>query len=99
MATRFQPTLYLDVGVASTTRDGEDTSGDLHLVRSVNGGRDRGVLVAVVDGLGHGADAAAAARIAIDTLDRHAGAPIPELIQRCHAALVGSRGVVMSVAH
>ncbi|HEY6223385.1 MAG TPA: SpoIIE family protein phosphatase [Gemmatimonadales bacterium] len=98
MASPPQPARYLDVGVASTALDGQGVSGDLHLIRSVNGSRQRGELVAVVDGLGHGAEAAAAARIAIETLDRYAGASIPELIQRCHEALVGSRGVVMSVA-
>ena len=95
----FQPAHYLDVGVASTALEGQNASGDLHLVRSMNGDREHGVLVAVVDGLGHGEDAAAAARIAIDTLDHHTGATVPELIRLCHEALVGSRGVVMSVAH
>ncbi len=56
------------------------------------------VLVAVVDGLGHGAAAAAAARAAVATLDRHADEPLLRLFERCHEALVGTRGVVMSVA-
>lgn len=98
MVSLFQPARFLDVGVASTALDGPDACGDLHLVRHMNGAHEPAVLVAVVDGLGHGQEAAAAARIAIDTLDRHAGAPIPEMIRLCHAALVGSRGVVMSVA-
>ena len=98
MVNLFQPAQFLDVGVASTALPGQDACGDLHLVRQVDGGREEGVLVAVVDGLGHGQDAAAAARIAIDTLDRHAGASIPDLIRLCHEALIGSRGVVMSVA-
>lgn len=99
MIRSFPPARFLDVGVASTALEGPDACGDLHLVRNMNGGREQGVLVAVVDGLGHGQDAAAAARIAIDTLDRHAGASIPELIRFCHDALIGSRGVVMSIAH
>jgi phosphoserine phosphatase RsbX len=91
------PTRLLDVGVSSTVLTGERESGDLHLVRELDGG-DR-VLVAVVDGLGHGQEAAVAARLAIDTLDRHAAASIPDLVQLCHAALIATRGVVMSVAH
>ena len=91
------PTRLLDLGVASTVLTGEHESGDLHLVRELDGG-DR-VLVAVVDGLGHGQEAAVAARLAIDTLDRHAAASIPDLVQRCHEALIATRGVVMSVAH
>jgi phosphoserine phosphatase RsbX len=90
------PTRLLDVGVASTALKGERESGDLHLVRALDGGDS--VLVAVVDGLGHGQEAAAAARLAIDTLDRRAVATIPELVQQCHEALIGTRGVVMSVA-
>jgi negative regulator of sigma-B (phosphoserine phosphatase) len=90
------PTRLLDVGVAFTALKGESESGDLHLVRALDGGDS--VLVAVVDGLGHGQEAAAAARLAIDTLERRAAATIPELVQHCHEALIGTRGVVMSVA-
>src|SRR5207247_587433 len=49
-------------------------------------------------GLGHGADAAAAARAAVAALDRHAEESVLPLVQRCHQALAGTRGVVMSVA-
>jgi len=85
----------LQCGVASAVLAGQVESGDLHLVRPV----EDGVLVAVVDGLGHGHAAAAAARIAVETLDRHADDSIPALVRRCHEALHGTRGVVMSVAH
>ena len=84
----------IDYGVATLTLAGEAESGDLHLVKAVG----NGVLVSVVDGLGHGAEAAAAARAAVAALDRHASeSPLP-LLQRCHRALAGTRGVVMSVA-
>jgi len=71
-----------------------EVSGDLCLVREAA----QGVLVAVVDGLGHGPDAASAAQRAIalvggGALDR----PI-EVVRRCHAGLQGSRGVVLSLA-
>ncbi len=84
----------IDWGFATAVRAGEQESGDLHVIKPV--GSD--VLVAVVDGLGHGAEAAAAARAAVAVLNRHAGDPLPRLVRRCHAALVGTRGVVMSVA-
>jgi serine/threonine protein phosphatase PrpC len=87
------PTL-IDWGVAALTLAGERESGDLHLVKPLRSG----VLVSVVDGLGHGAEAAAAARGAVAALDRHAQASLLPLVARCHEALVGSRGVVMSVA-
>lgn len=85
----------LEIGVASSVLPGQRESGDLQLVRFVNGG----ALVAVVDGIGHGEEAAAAARVAVDTLDRHAGESLPELVRYCHDDLRGTRGVVMSVAH
>ena len=58
----------IDWGVATLTLPGERESGDLHLVKPVRAG----VLVSVVDGLGHGAAAAAAARAAVAALNRHA---------------------------
>jgi phosphoserine phosphatase RsbX len=84
----------IECGVATLTLPGETESGDLHLVQPVG----TGVLVGVVDGLGHGAEAAAAARVAVATLREHAHEALLPLLQRCHRALVGTRGVVMSLA-
>src|SRR5438270_13239130 len=84
----------IDWGVASSALPGQTQSGDLHLVKPVS----TGVLIAVVDGLGHGAEAATAARTAVTTLDRHASESVLALLQRCHWALKGSRGVGMSLA-
>jgi phosphoserine phosphatase RsbX len=84
----------IEWGVATRTLPGERESGDLHLVKAVA----RGVLVAVVDGLGHGSEASSAAHAAVAALDRHAGeSPLP-LLERCHRALQGTRGAVMSLA-
>src|SRR5260370_4934984 len=84
----------IEWGVATLALPGEAQSGDLHFVKPVG----TGVLVAVVDGLGHGAEAATAAQAAVAALERHATeSPVP-LIERCHRALQGTRGVVMSVA-
>jgi hypothetical protein len=57
-----------------------------------------GVLVAVVDGLGHGEEAVTAAHTAILALREHAQESVILLLQRCHERLKGTRGVVMSVA-
>jgi hypothetical protein len=86
----------LDWGVAARALAGEPASGDLSLVLPVDSGS--GVLVAVVDGLGHGPEAAAAARTAVGTLEQFAHEPVGSLLQRCHHALLGKRGVVMSLA-
>jgi GTP cyclohydrolase III len=65
MATR---SALIDWAVATLALPGEAESGDLHLVTSVASG----VLVAVADGLGHGVEAATAARAAVTALERHA---------------------------
>jgi negative regulator of sigma-B (phosphoserine phosphatase) len=84
----------LEWGVAASMPPGESESGDLHLVKSI-GSR---VLVAVVDGLGRGPEAAAAARAAIDTLERNGESTLPGLLAACHRALAGTRGAVLSLA-
>jgi serine/threonine protein phosphatase PrpC len=60
--------------------------------------RDGGLLAAVIDGLGHGLEAAEAARRAARVLEANAAEPVVTLIERCHAALRRTRGAVMSVA-
>jgi len=84
----------LDCGIAAQTLRGESESGDQYLVQPFA----EGILVAVVDGLGHGVEAAEAASIAVKTLQQQASEPIASLIQLCHQNLLHSRGVVMSVA-
>src|SRR5437867_8889756 len=81
-------------GVASRPSPGEVASGDLHLIQPTMDG----VLLAVVDGLGHGDAAIAAAQTAIAVLKRHAEEPLTALVNRCHAALTKTRGAVMTVA-
>ncbi len=84
----------LACGVATRAVRGEGTSGDQHLIQPSR----EGMLVAVVDGLGHGSEAAEAARTAVTTLKHHAGESVVSLIKRCQAKLVGTRGVVVSIA-
>ena len=79
--------------MATLPLPGEPESGDLALVKAVGAA----TFVAVVDGLGHGEDAAAAAHAAVAALDRYSRESLPELIKRCHSALTGMRGVVLSM--
>jgi serine phosphatase RsbU (regulator of sigma subunit) len=69
-------------------------SGDLHVVVPFEGG----ALAALVDGLGHGEEAAMAAEEAEKTLRRHAGMALPDLVRACHEDLRRTRGVVLSIA-
>lgn len=52
----------------------------------------------VIDGLGHGLEAAAAAREAARVLEARPAEPIVDLFEACHEALRGTRGAVMSLA-
>jgi negative regulator of sigma-B (phosphoserine phosphatase) len=81
-------------GYAGRPLDGQTESGDLHLVEPFPGG----VLVAVLDGLGHGPEAALASQKAVATLRDNLGEPVTVLVERCHAALRKTRGVVLSLA-
>ena len=85
---------FIEWDVAQATLKGENKSGDGYLVKPFA----KNVLVAVVDGLGHGDEAAAAAKIAVDVLDANAHDSVISLFKRSHEALRKSRGVVMSMA-
>ena len=93
IATATQRQQVVEWSVASRALPGQTVSGDLHVLAPW---RD-GVLVGVVDGLGHGDEATAAARIAVAVLEQHAGEPVIALVEHCHRALQRTRGVVMTV--
>jgi phosphoserine phosphatase RsbX len=84
----------LDWAVAARPLAGQPCSGDLHGVAPFPGG----VLVAVVDGLGHGPEAADVARRLIDTVEEHPGDSVEALLRRSDEALRGTRGAVVSLA-
>ena len=92
--TTVYPGPFIEWGVATRAIPGQTVSGDAHLVAPFA----NGALVAVVDGLGHGNEATAAARIAVETLRENAGQPVMSLVQRCHGALIKTRGAVMTLA-
>jgi len=69
-------------------------SGDLHVVIEF----PDGALVALIDGLGHGSEAAEASRAAAALLERDPAKPIQDLLVRCHEGLRQTRGAVMTLA-
>ena len=81
-------------GVASLTHRDEAVSGDQYLV-TVTG---EGVLVAVVDALGHGEDAYRAAALAVRTLTQYAYEFPTALVRRCHHELRPTRGAALGLA-
>jgi hypothetical protein len=84
----------LEWSVAAKPADGESCAGDRAVVTAFQSQ----VLVAAVDGLGHGRDAAVAADRAADVLRRFAGESLVALVERCHEALNGTRGAALSLA-
>lgn len=85
---------FLDWAVAERPLPGETVSGDGYLVVF----QKRTVLLAVTDGIGHGPEAAAASRAALAVVEEHSAKPLPEIVALCDEALVGLRGVVMTIA-
>jgi len=90
-AVRPDPVEY---GVARFLRPGQNESGDEYVVRQSN----NKALLAVIDGIGHGPEAAYAARVAIGVLEKSMEVNLSELIEICHRELRTTRGAVLSVA-
>jgi serine/threonine protein phosphatase PrpC len=59
---------------------------------------DSEALLAVIDGLGHGPEAAAAAEQAVEVLRENPGEPVEVLLLLCHTALARTRGAAVTVA-
>jgi serine phosphatase RsbU (regulator of sigma subunit) len=83
----------LTVAAASRPHPGEAVNGDAWIVVPHEGG----CLLAVIDGLGHGPEAAAAAHAASDVLAAAPHLAPAEALQACHSALRGTRGAAISV--
>jgi negative regulator of sigma-B (phosphoserine phosphatase) len=84
----------LEYGFARFVLPGHCESGDVHLVRCTS----NGILIAAIDGLGHGEQAADAAKAAMAVLRADFDEPVISLVERCHEKLRRTRGVVISLA-
>ena len=71
-----------------------DDSGDGYIVHPW----PDGALLGVVDGVGHGHEAAAAARESIRLLEGCASMHPVAALRACHEGLIGTRGVVLALA-
>ena len=91
MEGRTPPLVEWTVAIRSLGNE----SGDQYLVSRT---ADGGVLVAVVDGLGHGPEAASAAKTAIAVLEAGDERELGTRFLRCHERLRDTRGVVLSLA-
>jgi serine phosphatase RsbU (regulator of sigma subunit) len=87
------PTLL--IAAASRPYPGEVVNGDAWAVAW----HGPGCRVALVDGLGHGPEAATAARAALAALAAQPALAPVEALAVCHRALAGTRGAAISVVH
>lgn len=78
--------------VATRPAEGHADSGDFSCVRDLGDG----VLLVVVDVLGHGSDAAKAARRFLDVIEVEPIGDLAALFARCDALLRSDRGAVMT---
>jgi negative regulator of sigma-B (phosphoserine phosphatase) len=91
MTTTKQTSLEWDT--ASMPMPGESVLGDRAVVHVAA----PHVLLAVIDGVGHGPEAAAAAQLAADTL-RRSEQDLATAVLECHRALADTRGAALSLA-
>jgi phosphoserine phosphatase RsbX len=85
----------VEYGFAKFVLPGQGESGDRHLVCC----NRSGILIATIDGIGHGKEAASVSKSAAALLRDLADEPIISLVERCHEKLRATRGVVMSLAY
>ncbi len=93
IVTKIKNTSIIEFGVASMILPGQTESGDLHIIRELDGM----VLIGVVDGLGHGSEAALAAKEAVRVLEMYSGGSIINSVKTCHEKLKNTRGAVMAL--
>lgn len=84
----------VQVGVVCLPKPGEEASGDSWGVEQQRGR----CLIMLVDGLGHGPEAARAAQAAVRTLRENSTHPPLRLVEAAHTALRGTRGAALAVA-
>jgi anti-sigma regulatory factor (Ser/Thr protein kinase) len=88
------PDAEIELGAVCLPKKGEEAVGDGWLLEA--SGDYRTMLV--VDGLGHGPNAARAARAATDAFAARPAATPPELMRICHEALTSTRGAAGAAA-
>lgn len=81
------------IGVAHRVMPGEIESGDRFVVK-IDGDR---TVIAVIDGLGHGPEAARAAKAAVRVIGSHAFENPAGILGRCHERLKKTRGAALTL--
>lgn len=87
-------TAPISSGCVNVPKPGEEVCGDACTVADTPAGRT----AMVVDGLGHGPDAAIAANEALRLFHRHRHLPLPQILEYLHAGLRPTRGAAVAIA-
>ena len=83
----------VEVGIAQLTHAGETDSGDRCVVKVA----EKRVVIGVIDGLGHGPEAAQAAQAAADVVEAFSHESVGALMVRCHEKLRTTRGAAITL--
>ena len=89
------PASRVRVGCVSIPKPGENVNGDNWAAEETAAGGD----FVVVDGLGHGPDAARASNEAVRVFRELHGRPLAEILEAIHSALRPTRGAAIALAH
>jgi hypothetical protein len=89
-----EPHQPVEWAIAAAPLRGETVNGDFAVVKRSK----HDYLMAGIDGLGHGPEAADAAETAGRTIVDNAAEPLDALLVRCHEALARTRGAAVTVA-
>jgi len=81
----------IEIGRAQSPREGESVIGDRCVVKPV----PERTLLAAIDGVGHGHEAARAAAAAAAVLEDYSDEPLDTLLARCHERLRETRGAAI----
>lgn len=84
----------MQFGVVRRALKGQAACGDAYFFKEF----ENEVLIAVIDGLGHGPDAAAAAETAVEYLKNNYTKNLEEIIRGCHETLKKTRGAAVGIA-
>ncbi|MBI3260785.1 ATP-binding protein [Candidatus Berkelbacteria bacterium] len=88
---KYLPIPYEEIayGVFSVPKQGEQVNGDTYVIKEFNGDS---VLLAVIDGEGHGEKAYQAGILVKGIIEKHYKLPLDEIMKKCHHALLQNRG-------
>jgi serine/threonine protein phosphatase PrpC len=89
---RFGP---IEWAIAGRALPGQDECGDQAVAATVAA---QAAVFGVIDGLGHGPDAAVAARRAVTVVGEHLGESPEAMVTHCHRELATTRGAAMTLA-